>query len=113
MIQIWNYFLDIEDDEEDDDAAVVEGGTTTSPKMITGVVMNGLSSGVGLQDGNEGKEEGADPAEQTKKKMGFWTPTWRRWTGQERCWRWARWRQSLGRAERVAYAGVAATVRGQ
>ena len=56
--------------EEDDDAAVVEGGTTTSPKMITGVVMNGLSSGVGLQDGNEGKEEGADPAEQTNKKIG-------------------------------------------
>ena len=28
--------------EEDDDAAVVEGATTTSPKMITGVVMNGL-----------------------------------------------------------------------
>ena len=59
--------------EEDDDAAVVEGGTTTSPKMITGVVMNGLSSGVGLQDGNEGneeEEEGADPAEQTKKKIG-------------------------------------------
>ena len=34
------HFPDIED--EDDDAAVVEGATTTSPKMITGVVMNGL-----------------------------------------------------------------------
>ena len=54
-------FADIEDD---DDAAMVEGGTTTSPKVITGVVMNGLSSGVGLQD------EGADPAEQAKKKIG-------------------------------------------
>ena len=69
VIQIQNYFLDIEDDEEDD-AAVVEGGTTTSPKMITGVVMNGLSSGIGLQDGNQAVEEGEEGTEPQKKKIG-------------------------------------------
>ena len=72
----YNFANILEIEEEDDDAAVVEGGTTTSPKMIEGVVMNGLSTGVGLQDGNEaeenegeeeGKEEGTEPQ---KKKIG-------------------------------------------